>query len=398
MNTFRLVAPRELRIEPGTFRRLVELVQSEGYHQPILITGGRSVRGREEWGIVTDSFLARGLPFLEFTVRGEPGPDLVNDTVREIVTDAPQSDVVVAVGGGSAIDAAKAVAAGVATVTSAGSAAAGGAAARTFDITHYLEGVGTVGPSGDTLPVIAFPTTAGTGTEATMNAVISRVGPGGFKKSLRHPGFVPRMAVIDTDLHENCPVEVTRASGLDAITQLLEPYLSTKANPVTDALAILGLSRAGKAFPRLLAGDDEPELRSEMALAAYLSGVCLSNAGLGVIHGFASPLGALRDIPHGVVCGMLLAPVLRRTLDGTYIAPRGDAGERLDDISRALGAGGSAEALVDLVADWAAPLGRLGDYGFTREDLREVVAGTGLKNYPVAIDPEELNEILGEVL
>jgi len=396
----------ELRVKQGAFRRLPDLLTERGFTHPVLVTGGNSVRRREDWNEVTSSLQTQGVRYLDFRVSGEPSPELVNSVLAAISEQAPMSDVVVAVGGGSVLDAGKAIAAGAAlmrppppaaSAASAGSVAPGASrasaatSAPAFDITRYLEGVGDLTPDGTTLPVIAFPTTAGTGSEATMNAVLSRIGTDGFKNSLRHPGFVPRLAVLDPDLFSGCPANVTRASGLDAITQLLEAYTSTKTNPMVDTLAELGLTHAGRAFPRLLEGEDTPELRAEMALAAYLSGVCLAAAGLGVVHGFASPLGALRDIPHGAVCGMLLGPVMRATLSVEPVP-------RYDRAAQLLGVGDSADSVVEQVQSWAKPLGRLGDYGFVPEDLPRIVAGTGLKNHPVQLSNDSLTTILEEVL
>ncbi len=393
----------ELRVKQGAFRRLPDLLTERGCTHPVLVTGGNSVRRREDWRLVTSALQSEGVSYLDFRVSGEPSPELVNSVIAAISEQAPQSDVVVAVGGGSVLDAGKAIAAGVALMRTQPPAAAMASVAPgasrapaapstpAFDITRYLEGVGDLTPDGTTLPVIAFPTTAGTGSEATMNAVLSRIGPDGFKNSLRHPGFVPRLAVLDPDLFSGCPANVTRASGLDAITQLLEAYTSTKTNPMVDTLAELGLTHAGRAFPRLLEGEDTPELRAEMALAAYLSGVCLAAAGLGVVHGFASPLGALRDIPHGAVCGMLLGPVMRATL-------RVQPVPRYDRAAQLLGVGDSAAAVVERVESWAQPVGRLGDYGFVREDLSTIVNGTSLKNHPVQLSDDSLTTILEEVL
>lgn len=377
-------------MEAGAFRKLADLLVENRAVRPVLVTGGRSVRGREQWGIVTDSLLEHGYEFLEFTVRGEPGPDVVNAAVGEILQDAPESDLVVAVGGGSAIDAGKAIAAGVAIAGNPGD----------FDVTRYLEGVGDCVPDGRSLPLIAFPTTAGTGTEATKNAVISRTGPGGFKKSLRHTRFVPRTAVIDAELLAGCPLEVTIASGLDAVTQLIEAYLSTNANPVTDALALLGLQYAGEAYPRLATGADTPALRTNMALAAYLSGVCLTSAGLGPVHGFASPLGAARDIPHGVVCGLLLAPVIGATLEAlkTNDTLRDEIRARYRTAAEALGLEPSETALLQAANEWAKPLKRLGDYGFTTDDLPGLVSSAGLKNHPIKLDSAALTDVLESVV
>lgn len=390
-------AQPELLIEAGSFRRLPELLQAGGYRSPVLVTGGRSVRGRDEWGIVTEALLEAGYPFLEFTVRGEPSPETVNDAIGEILRDAPGSDVVVAIGGGSALDAGKAVAAGAAMAVAA-KAAAPGNKEGTFDISRYLEGVGDREPSGETLPLIAFPTTAGTGTEASMNAVISRIGPGGFKKSLRHPRFVPSMAIIDPDLHQGCPLEVTRACGLDAVTQLLEAYVSIAASPLTDALAALGLQKAGASFPRLIAGEDTPELRAEMALAAYLSGVCLAAAGLGLVHGFASPLGAMRDIPHGVVCGLLLGPTVEHALrkDSVSRSPA-DHRTKYGNAARAMGFT-SAAGMVEQFFDWAEALCRLEEYRFTQAEIPLIARNTGLKNHPVKVEEQESIRILESIL
>lgn len=382
-------AQPELLVQSETFSRLPDLLRRNGFRRPVLVTGGRSIRGREEWGIVTDGLLEAGCSFLEFTVRGEPSPEIVNEAIGEILQDAPDSDSVVAVGGGSSLDAGKAIAAGAAMAERE---------AEPFDITRYLEGVGDREPTGETLPLIAFPTTAGTGTEASMNAVISRVGPEGFKKSLRHPRFVPAMAVIDPDLHRGCPPNVTRACGLDAITQLMEAYVSVAANPVSDALAILGLQKAGIAFSRLLGGEENAELRADMALAAYLSGVCLAAAGLGLVHGYASPLGAQYDIPHGVVCGLLLGPTVEHALRKESV-PRGkmDHLAKYGEAARALGLA-SAEAMVDQLYAWAEPLPRLAEFGFTREDLSRIAGESGLKNHPVEVEERESIGMLESLL
>lgn len=394
---FRLPPQPQLIVERGAFVGLPRLLQDQGYSRPILVTGGRSVRGRDEWGIVTDTLLENGFVFQEFTIRGEPSPTVVNEAVREIIREAPESDVVVAVGGGSALDAGKAIAAGVAITSTSDRNV------EDFDITRYLEGVGSETPDGCTLPVVAFPTTAGTGTEATMNAVISRIGPRGFKKSLRHSRFVPSVAVLDVDLHRGCPQDVTRASGLDAITQLLEAYISTSSNVLTDQLAALGLTHAGMAFPRLITGEDTPELRTHMAVAAYLGGVCLAAAGLGVVHGYASPLGAYRDIPHGVVCGLLLGPSIEHSA-GSLATPRGSfpsvqsVRDRYGEAARLIGVGDDAAALADRTREWAVPLGKLRDYGFVASDIPRIAAETGLKNHPVNLEAAALRSILEEVL
>ena len=222
--------------------------------------------------------------------------------------------------GGSVMDAGKAVSAMIPVEGS---------------ITQYLEGVGDREHPGTKIPFIAMPTTSGTGSEMTKNAVISEVGEHGFKKSLRHTNFIPEMAIIDPEMMLSCPAGLTAASGMDAFTQLLESYVSRQANPMTDALALQGLKQIKNYLLRAyLEGDNNIEARSGMALAAMFSGITLAHAGLGLVHGFASPLGAYFDIPHGVVCGTLMAPVFAYTIENLIDQPDHPAIHKLVIVSK----------------------------------------------------------------
>ena len=383
----KVAAQPQLWIKPGVLAELPAILRQEGISAPAVVTGGRSIRGREEWGVLTDALVGGNVDFLDITVRGEPSPEVVNTAVTDLRRDLPDCDGVVAIGGGSVIDAGKAIAAGMAMAGKGESA---------FDITRYLEGVGDLQPDGSTLPLIALPTTAGTGSEATKNAVLSSVGPEGFKKSLRHDRFVPRLAILDPRLHMGCPPGITVASGMDAITQLLESYLSPEANEITDALALQGLRAAGRAFPGLAGGDDSEELRRDMALAAYLSGVCLASAGLGVVHALASPLGALHAIPHGVVCALLVGPAM----EGVIRAPakdhrRGGIAARMAAAAEALGV---PEDLPGWLRGCAQGLPRLSSYGFSPSEIPEIVRQGGLKNHPVTLDEGQCAALVEEVL
>ncbi|MDA3950208.1 MAG: iron-containing alcohol dehydrogenase [Spirochaeta sp.] len=422
------VLPRqpELHVGAGILSDLPETLARRKFETVAIVTGGRSVRGTETWSEITNGLVTRGIEFLDFTVRGEPSPDTVDRFRDEVLRDAPACQAVVAIGGGSVIDAGKALAALLAMTAERKEVGDGGGAADatgdagdggSVGIGDYLEGVGTRTPTGATLPLIVAPTTAGTGSEATKNAVLSSVGPDGFKKSLRHDNYIPRVALIDPVIHLGCPDSVTRASGLDAITQLIEVYLSVAANPLTDALALEGLRRAGHAFPRLLAGEDTPELRTDMALAAYISGVGLAAVGLGVVHGVASPLGARHAVPHGVVGGLCLAPSIAATVAAGDEATAG-ARRRYAEVAvvmevAASDAGGAAaasrpgagapateavERLVETLGQWAESLPRLGEFGFTAAELRELAAASGVKNHPVPLSAEEIAAVLGAVL
>lgn len=385
----------DLRVESGLFRRFPAVLAAEGFRRVAVVTGGRSVRGREDWSLFLEGLLDSEIEFVEITIRGEPSPEAVDDARDQIRRDLPECELVLAVGGGSVMDAAKATAALLGMQTDE-------------SIRVYLEGVGTGTPDGRTLPMFAFPTTAGTGSEATRNAVISSVGPEGFKKSLRHENFVPQRAYIDPALQVGCPARVAVPSGLDAITQLLESYVSTAAHPVSDALALQGLRLAGRSFPRILAGEDGEQLRIDMALAAFFSGRTLANVGLGLVHGIASPMGALRDIPHGVVCGLLVGPVSRATIawarennEPALVGRYAEAARALFGTEAGIAADtqdAAADLLVLRLAEWAESIGVLSDYGFFDGDLRGIAEQSGLKNNPGSFTPDEIARIIGEVL
>lgn len=324
-----------------------------------------------------------------FRSSGEPSPESVDRAVELIRGE--DLEAVVGIGGGSTIDLAKAAAA---------------IAEQDGPTADYLEGVGSRKPEGRRLPLFAAPATAGTGSEATKNAVLSRIGEGGFKKSLRHDAFIPDVAILDPVAAVSCPREVTAASGLDAITQLLEAYVSKDANPFTDCLAEAGLREAGWAFERVLEAPEDLQARGAMSLAAYYSGICLANAGLGFVHGAASPIGAMKPIPHGAFCGLTLFPSVEETL------PLLDPHDRIgsEALRKYHAAAGFLSPKVseepetpDIVSRLrelteAAALPGLGSFGFTAEDLERVAADAGVKNHPADLDRETKVRILRAAL
>jgi alcohol dehydrogenase class IV len=253
------------------------------------------------------------------------------------------------------------------------------------------------------VPFIAVPTTAGTGSEATKNAVLSEIGKRGYKKSLRHNNFVPDIAIVDPVLTISCPPSITATSGMDAFTQLLESYLSTKANPITDALAFEGLKRVSFSLMNAYHDGDNLEARTNMALASYISGITLANAGLGLVHGFASAIGGYFAIPHGVICSSLILAANKVTLrklrsekknEGALIkyASVGKMFSRSEGKSDEY----YADLLLSVVETWAKEMDvpGLSDGGVTEKDFEKIINASDNKNNPVALTKDEMTEVL----
>jgi len=269
----------------------------------------------------------------------------------------------------------------------------------------FLEGVGRgLDYQGPALPFIAVPTTAGTGSEATKNAVLSEQSADGYKKSFRHECLVPQHAVVDPELLANCPAELIAADGMDAFTQLLESYVSSKANPMIDALAWSGLEAVKAGFIPAWQGDRDGQ--ANMAYAALLSGITLAQVGLGSVHGLASPLGAFFPVPHGVVCGTLVGAATAvniqalkaRQPNSPALAKYARVGRLLagrhhidDDQAHAL--------LIEFINNWTDQLNlpRLGKFGITADDFDKIIAnsrGSSMQTNPLVLDDEEIRHIL----
>lgn len=354
----------------------------------LLVTGSSSFVGSAHYAKLTRALDAAGVVHFQQAVAGEPSPELIDQTVERYRSEA--IDWVVAIGGGSAMDAGKAISA---MLPQAGSVSA------------YLEGMETARHDGRKTPFMAIPTSSGTGSEATKNAVLSRIGEKGFKASLRHDNFIPDVALIDPELMLSCPRDITAACGLDALTQLIEAYVSSKSSPLSDALALSGLAHFAAGFERALAdGDRDIEARGDLAYAAYLSGVTLANAGLGVVHGLAGPLGAYFPIPHGVACGTLLGEATRATIGALFASPEQNrlAIEKYARVGALLAgqASGSLRGDCDeLVATLDAliercAIARLSHYGITRADLPKILDKANSKNSPAPLSREQMAAIL----
>lgn len=363
----------------------------------LLVTGKHSFRATPRWQSFTQSLESKGMNWLHFTVSAEPSPTLVDQAVSRFRGEAV--DVVIAIGGGSVLDAAKAIA---------------GLLPHGNSVMDHLEGVGKNIPyHGPSTPFIAVPTTAGTGSEATKNSVLSIQGPDGFKKSFRDECLIPEYAVIDPDLLASCPRELVAADGMDAFTQLLESYVSLKANPFIDALAWSGMTAVKEGFFAAWE-DNEPTAaqqgRGAMAYAALLSGITLAQVGLGSVHGLASPLGAYFPIPHGVVCGTLVSAATevnikamqQREPENPALAKYAQVGRLLTGRAE-LDDAAARSSLTALLTDWSErlQLPRLNGYGISVDDFPMVVAnsrGSSMQTNPIVLTDDEINAILMERL
>ena len=382
----------------GVFAKVPAIIATHGT-RAFLVTGGRSFNASTRRVELEAGLADAGVTLVgSATVSGEPSPADIEGPVAEYRGQG--IEIVIGVGGGAALDAAKAIA-GLLPVET--------------ELMDHLEGVGRGVPyPGVALPVVAVPTTAGTGSEATRNAVISERGPEGYKRSFRDESMVPADAVVDPDLLATAPRSLIAANGLDALTQLLEAMTSQRATPVTDALARDGLAAVRRGLLAWHAdpgGPDAPAARSQMAYAALLSGVCLANAGLGAVHGFASPLGARLPIPHGMACGAVLWQTIRANItaltermpDSPALPKYAEAGRILAGLPSTIRDGAARVALVDTLHDMieALEVPPLSAFEMTPEHIPVVVAdspGSSMRTNPVALTDEELTDILERAL
>lgn len=364
----------------GVIRKLPDIVSAYG-RRLLLVTGRRSFVESSACEWLFGELERRGFSWEHLRVAGEPSPSFIDGAVAQLR--GVGIDAVIAIGGGSALDAAKAIA---------------GLLKPGNSVMDHLEGVGPELPyRGPSTPFVAVPTTAGTGSEATKNAVLSV--PGQYKKSFRDDALVAEWAIVDPDLLATCPPELIAADGMDAFTQLLESFVSTRANPMTDALARSGLVAASEALLPLF-GHQSAEAREKMAYASLISGICLAQTGLGSVHGLAAPLGAFFPIPHGVACGTLLAAATRVNLIALRQRdPQNPALVKYEEVRRLLG----ADDLVAMLTGWTERLAlpRLSTYGVTEADLPRIVAnsrGSSMKTNPVVLTDEEIAQVVKERL
>jgi alcohol dehydrogenase class IV len=384
---FEFAAATRIIFGPGAFREIGALAGKSG--KRVLVVTGRDLSRAEN---LLASLRQAGIGVATFSVGGEPEISTVESGLA--VAKKEQCDFVIGFGGGSALDAAKAIATML---------------ANHGDLLDYLEVIGRGKPlTKPSAPFIAIPTTAGTGSEVTRNAVLASA-KHGLKVSLRSPFMLADIALVDPELTCDLPPAITARTGLDALTQLIEPFVCSRANPMTDGLCVEGLSRAARSLRIAFHDGQNKSAREDMALASLFGGLALANAGLGAVHGFAGPIGGMfPNAPHGAICAALLPHVMRANIralrrrneqDGEYL-------KRYDQIARICT--GHVRATADAGVDWVRRLidelqiPRLGTYGIKSEHVDELVRkasqASSMKANPIPLTPEELAETLQQAL
>lgn len=384
MRPFEFATATEVVFGRGSIDGLAARVAPLG-RRALVVTGSDASRGG-----VSERLSAAGLRCAVFRIAEEPTTGDVSAGLA--VARQAEADVIVAVGGGSVLDGAKAIAALLAN---------GG------EPLDYLEVIGA-GRSIEkpSVPLVAVPTTSGTGSEVTRNAVLAspehRV-----KVSLRSVLMLPRLALLDPALTVSVPPRVTASTGLDALTQVLEPFVSSRANPMTDALSRDALPRAARSLRRVCEDGADLDAREDMALVSLYGGMALANAGLGAVHGFAGPLGGMLGAPHGELCAGLLPEVMTLNLRALRARARdGPALERYAEVARALT--GRPDAMPEEGVSWVRELRerlgipRLAAQGLTREEIPDVVAkarrASSMRANPVELTEGELEAVLEDAL
>ena len=366
---------------PGTIREVAPEAAKMG-KRAFVITG----RSPERAQPLLEQLNAHQIGYVTFNVPSEPTTTIVNEAVEQ--ARQAKSDLVIGIGGGSVIDTGKTIAA---MLTNSG------------QLLDYLEVVGPGLPLTKTpAPYIAIPTTAGTGAEVTRNAVLA-VPEKQVKVSMRSPLMLPRLAVVDPELTHSMSPSITASTGLDALTQLIEAYVSNKANPLTDGICREGLKRAARSLRKAYENGNDPDAREDMALASLFSGLALANARLGAVHGFAGPLGGMIFAPHGVICARLLPFVCEANVQALHNRePDSPALVRFDEIAQIVTGKNKARAADGV--EWIQNLCKaltvppLTQFGSKEQDFTTVVAkaqkSSSMKGNPIPLTDNELMQIL----
>ncbi len=376
MTTFAFATADMIRFGRGEALEAVPALAALGA-RVLLVTG--ATPARVAW--LKSALESEGVVVAEFAVAKEPDVALIEAGVAQ--AREAGATAVIAIGGGAMVDAGKAIAA---------------LAPATGSMLDHLEVVGKGLPLvARPLPFAALPTTAGTGAEVTKNAVIA-VPEARRKVSLRDPRMLPTLAIVDPALTDNCPRGVTLASGLDAVTQVIEPYLSSKANPLTDAICRDAIPKGLVAIRQIMVGED-PEARDALAWVSLSGGLALANSGLGVVHGLAGPLGGLSNAAHGAICGALLPHGMRANAEvGEHPVLQARIAEVQGWIAQAFG--GAPDDAFDTLHTWSREVGLPGldAQGITDAALaqaaKDAVSSSSMKANPVALTEEQLLDLM----
>jgi alcohol dehydrogenase class IV len=382
---FEFMTASRIIVEQGGLKQIGKLSKSFG--QRVLLVGRLASDDTKK---AIEYLSNEGCLVTPINVKGEPSVDSINEILA--VSRENQCEVVVAIGGGSVLDSGKTIAALM---------------TNTNDIMDYLEVIGNGVPvSKKSLPFIAVPTTSGTGAEATKNATILSA-EHKVKVSIRSPYMLPDVVLLDPQLTLSVPKDVTASTGLDALTQVLEPYVSKMANPITDAFAKEGLARAARSLKKAYDQGDDIDAREDMAIVSLFGGIALANAKLGAVHGFAGVLGGMFPIPHGVVCARLLPFVTRKNIEVLNARdPQNPAVKRYEDVAKILTGDPNAKAM-DGVA-WLEDLCKhldvapLSHFGVKEEYFEEIINksmnASSMKGNPIELTFDELKDILQQAL
>ena len=377
---FEFAAPSRIIFGEGRVHDAASLAAALG-SRALVVQGGS---GRAE--SLVERLRERKMETATLAIAAEPTVSLVEQGAAH--ARSAGCDVVIALGGGSVIDAGKAIAALI---------------TNDAPVRDYLEVVGKARPlDRRPVPFLAIPTTAGTGAEVTRNAVLLAEAEG-VKVSLRSAMMVPTVALVDPELTYSLPPAVTASTGLDALTQCIEPFVSPNANPLSDAVAREGIRRAAGALRRVVRDGSDVDARRDMAVASVCGGLALANAKLGAVHGFAAPLGGMFPIPHGTACARLLPSVTRANVRALRDrSPSSPSLARYDEIARLFTgrhtatAGDAAELLSELVEELKVPT--LSAYGVRDADTPRIVAAarqaSSMQGNPIVLTDDELAEAL----
>lgn len=381
MNSFNFVTASQIIFGNGCLKDGIKAINQLGKRPLVAYApGGVPVE------TIIEPLSEMGLTMTKHAVDHEPSVDLIQEMVK--LARENDCDSVIAFGGGSVMDAGKATSA---MLTNSG------------DLIEYLEVIGQNRPLAlPAAPCITIPTTAGTGAEVTRNAVLA-VPEKKVKVSLRSNYLLPKLAIVDPELTLSLPAHITAYTGMDALTQVIEPYVSSKHNPMVDVLCLDGITRSVRSLFKTFLNGSDCEARYDLCLTSLYGGLALTNAGLGAVHGFAGPMGGMYDMPHGAVCGILLPYVFRMNVNAFIMRhPESDFISRYKTVASLLT--GDKDASPKEGADWLVQLveklkiPRLANYGIIREDFPLIIEkariASSMKANPVELTDQELIQIL----